>query len=193
MINRKNLLYITVFVGVIAYAMKPLDSLLDIIRGEMGDIYNGVPRQDVELVGHAAISLLARKGELQQLTIQDIEGADASLLQQPSPFMRSFFYDLIIIGNAELLDIFLEMFHRSYPNLDINWRYVHPQRGYYTMLDKALQLKAGMMSSGSAAINNIEGIITVLIEHGGEKYESVASRNPADRRASTGTPTEEFQ
>lgn len=168
MINHKNTLYMAAFVGIFAYAMDRTDSLFN-IREDMRNLHTGTQHQDVYLTGQAAMNLLRRADTLKMLRLQDIEGESATLDKQPSSFMRAFFYDLILVGQSELLRIFLGMLERSYPGIGINWLYQDTQGRSITMLDKAIRLKQALIRAGNP-VSSIDGIINVLIAHGGERY-----------------------
>jgi hypothetical protein len=191
MINRKNLVYIALSMSVLAYAMDIPNSLLN-IREDMRNLHAGVRLQDVQIAGHAAISLLGRADTLKLLTLQDIEGASAPTGQVPSPFIRSFFYDLIVIGQGQLLDIFLEMLYRSYGPVGINWLSRDSAGNDYTMLDKAYRLRRALIAAGNAT-EHIDQVIEVLIEHGGELYANIPADSASPQVHGTGsTQSEQF-
>lgn len=185
MIKYNSALYITLFVGFLAYAMDDSSSLFA-IREAIRNIHTGVQHQDVVLAGNAVIELMQKKDILKRLTIRDIEGASAPYAEL-SIFMQLFFHDLVIIGKAELLDIFLTMLDRSYPGIGINWLY-YGSSGSYTLLDKAFRLRAHLISAGQPT-NNIDQVIAVLIDHGGELYANMADSASA-QQGSIGTQVE---
>lgn len=165
----------TLFVGVLAYTMDMTDSLLN-IREDMRNIHAAVQQRDVYLAGSTVVDLLAKKNTLNRLTIEDLEGPRATH-SQLSEFMQIFFYDLVIIGNAELLDIFLRMVDRSYPGMGVNWLFYTDSQTPYTLLDKAFRLRARLIATGDST-HNIDAVIKVLIEHGGEFYQNMINRGP---------------
>lgn len=171
MIKCNKVLCIILFVGVVAYAMDVSDSL-STIREEMHDLHVGAVNKDIVLAGVSVRNLLKQRDVLKSITIQDIEGSSASS-SELSLFMYSFFYDLVITGHAELLDIFLDMLYRSYPLMGINWLYMDSQ-GYFTLLDKAYRLRHALQSAGGST-ENMGAVISVLVKHGAELYKNMIS------------------
>lgn len=101
--------------------------------------------------------------------------------------MRLFLKDLVILGEYNLLNIFLGLFENAYPGESINWLYLDAAMPY-TLLDKAIRLKERVRAAGNPT-ENAQGVIKVLVENGGETYATMMN----NRQGFVGTPPPELQ
>lgn len=173
-----------------------VSDMYDISRGTVDFTINGVASdENVALAGYGASFLLLHRNLLESMDFRQLEqalddkwGVVNMATEPPSTYMRLFLRDLIIGGRAQLLDIFLNLVDRAYPDLGINWLYIDAGMPY-TMLDKAYKMKRA--ASAGRATQDAQRVIDVLIEHGGELYKNMMGSDGSQTQRDVTTPSDE--